>query len=313
MKVTLCEVGPRDGLQNDALTLSPVVRAELINRLAGCGLRRIEAVSFVRPERVPQMDAAEEVVALVSRSSEVSYAGLVLNTRGYERLANTNLDQVRVAVSCTESFSQRNANSSVADAVESARRTARAARADGRSVSITLMVAFGCPFEGDVPSNAVLALAESCLDLEPDELILADTIGVGSPTQTRRLLQLLSNVGVTLGVHLHDTRNTAIANALAAIESGATVLDASVGGTGGCPFAPGASGNVATEDLVYVLAREGIDTGVNLDLLISTAQWLSGLLGHPLPGRLHQVGRRGTPSSDSTSAGGPTANNFAKT
>ena len=289
MSVTLCEVGPRDGLQNDPSILPPSVRAELVNRLTGSGLRRIEAASFVRSTRVPQMDGAEEVIARIDRSPGVSYAGLVLNARGYERLRQTALDQARIAVSCSENFSQRNANSSITEAVRAARQIAGAAKRDGRSVSITLMVAFGCPYEGEVPASSVLALAEELFDAEPDELILADTIGVGSPTQVRRLIDPMPNVGVRLGVHLHDTRNTAIANALAAIESGATVIDASVGGIGGCPFAPGASGNVATEDLVYILEREGIETGIDLDMLISTAHWLSARLGHPLPGRVHRI------------------------
>lgn len=290
-EVTICEVGPRDGLQNDPAILAAPVRADLVERLTACGLRRIEAVSFVNAARVPQMAEPEHVVALVERAPGASFAGLALNVRGYERLRETEVDQVRFALSCTEGFSERNSGCSVAEALRAARAVAGAARRDGRKVAVTLMVAFGCPFEGHVSESTVLSLAESVLELEPDELVLADTIGVATPGHVRRLLVPLSSGKAVLGAHLHDTRNTAVANAFAALDAGATVLDSAIGGLGGCPFAPGASGNLATEDLVYALERDAIDTGVDLDELISVARWLQDLLGHPLPGRLHRVGR----------------------
>jgi hydroxymethylglutaryl-CoA lyase/(R)-citramalyl-CoA lyase len=287
MNLAICEVAPRDGLQSEGHVLAPALRAELIDRLASTGLPRIEVTSFVDPSRVPAMALAEAVVGLVNRSPGVAYSGLVLNERGYERLRTTELDEVRVAVACTESFSRRNCNCSRVDGSELAARIAKRAKADGLRVSITLMVAFGCPFEGRVAESAVLELAGRMLDLVPDELMLADTIGVAAPGQVRRLVGALAGFGVPVGVHLHDTRNTAVLNAFVAVEHGATVLDAAVGGIGGCPFAPGATGNVATEDLIYMLHREGIDTGVDLEKLIGVAHWVADVLGRRLPGHVH--------------------------
>jgi isopropylmalate/homocitrate/citramalate synthase len=283
--VTICDVGPRDGLQNEAETLEPSVRAELINRLAGTGLPKIEAVSFVNPDRVPQMTGAEEVVAGIERRAGVAYSGLVLNEKGYERLAATDLDEVHFTLAATETFNQRNANRSVAESVEELARIP-----SERPVSVSISVAFGCPFEGEVDPATVLRLAERCAEAGAEEILFADTIGVGVPRQVRQLLRGTKSLGVPTGVHLHDTRNTAVANAYAALGAGATVFEASVGGLGGCPFAPRATGNVATEDLVYLFNGEGIDTGVDLDALVGVAEWLAGVLGRQLPGRVYRAG-----------------------
>jgi hydroxymethylglutaryl-CoA lyase/(R)-citramalyl-CoA lyase len=283
--VTICDVGPRDGLQNEAEALEPSVRAELVNRLAGTGLPKIEAVSFVSPERVPQMAGAEEVVAGIERRNGVAYSGLVLNEKGYERLAATDLDEVHFTLAGTETFNQRNANRSVAESVEELARIPRE-----RPVSVSISVAFGCPFEGEVDPATVLRLAERCVEAGAEEVLFADTIGVGVPRQVLRLLGGPKSLGVPVGVHLHDTRNTAVANAYAALEAGATVFESSVGGLGGCPFAPRATGNVATEDLVYLFHGEGIDTGVDLDALVGVAEWLAGVLGRQLPGRVYRAG-----------------------
>jgi hydroxymethylglutaryl-CoA lyase/(R)-citramalyl-CoA lyase len=261
------------------------VRAELVNRLAAAGLPRIEAVSFVRDDRVPQMAGAEEVVAGIERRQGVEYSGLVLNELGHSRLKATGLDRVNVTLAATESFSQRNANASVD---ESAGRVERILAAADRPASVTISVAFGCPFEGVVDPGAVLSLAERFRSA--DEVVLADTIGVATPRQVRVLTEKVAALGGTVGGHFHNTRNTGYANAVAALEAGATVLDASVGGLGGCPFAPRATGNIATEDLVYLLEGDGVETGVDLDALVRVSQWLEGLLGRGLAGQLYRAG-----------------------
>jgi hydroxymethylglutaryl-CoA lyase/(R)-citramalyl-CoA lyase len=288
--VTICDVGPRDGLQNEAVTLTPAVRAELCNRLARAGVLRIEAVSFVREDRVPQMVGAEDVVAALDRQPDVVYAGLVLNEQGYDRLRSSGLDEAHVTFAATESFSRRNANVSVDEAVVAAASIVARAADDGIRTTATISVAFGCPFEGAVDSGRVLALAGEIVAAGAAEVVFADTIGVAVPTQIKDVLGRAVALDVPLGVHLHNTRNTAIVCAYAALEAGATVFDASVGGAGGCPFAPNATGNVSTEDLVYLLHGEGIETGIDLDALIDVARWLEEQLGHPLDGLVHRAG-----------------------
>jgi (R)-citramalyl-CoA lyase len=290
MRIEVVDVGPRDGLQNEDEILSPEVRARLCERLAAAGVPRIEAASFVNPKRVPQMAGAEEVLAAIERSPGTSYAGLVLNERGYERAIEAGVDEVRYAFPVTETFAERNQNTTVADATFLAARLVERARLDGVRVSITLSTAFGDPFEGRVEPGHVLEIAARVAASGPDEIVLADTIGVGVPSQVRDLVEGVAAHGITVGCHFHDTRNTGIANAAAAVESGATVLDASVGGTGGCPFAPRATGNIATEDLVYLLHNMGYQTGIDLDALIEVATWLARQLDKELPGQLHKAG-----------------------
>ena len=289
MSVTICDVGPRDGLQNQPKTLPPEVRAELVNRLAEAGLRRIEAVSFVNPKLVPQMAGAEEVVERLERRDGVVYAGLALNERGYDRLAAGGLDEVHFAFAATETFNRRNQNASVEESVTAAERIAERAAADGIRATATIGVAFGCPFEGSVDPGQVAALAER-LAPAVDEVVFADTVGVAVPSQVRDVIGRARLGETTVGAHLHHTRNTGYANALAALEAGATVLDASVGGIGGCPFAPRATGNIGTEDLVYLLDGEGIDTGIDLEALIGVAEWLEGVLERPLEGYVYRAG-----------------------
>jgi len=285
VRVTLCDVGPRDGLQNEPETIGPPVRAELVRRLAATGLPRVEAVSFVDPARVPQMAGAEEVVtAICEVTAELS--GLVLNERGWERLAETGLDRVNVTLAATEAFNQRNGNASLEEA---AGRVERILSVADRPSSATVSVSFGCPFEGAVDPGVVVALAERLVAAGAGEVVLADTIGVATPGEVRRLLERVSVLGVPVGGHFHDTRHTGVACAWAAVEAGAGLLDASVGGLGGCPFAPRATGNVATEDVLYLLEREGVETGVDLDGLIAVARWLEELLGRELPGRVYRA------------------------
>jgi hydroxymethylglutaryl-CoA lyase/(R)-citramalyl-CoA lyase len=290
MRVQVVDVGPRDGLQNEDRTLAPEVRAELCDRLAAAGIPRVEAASFVNPKRVPQMAGAEEVMAAIDRRPGTSYAGLVLNEKGYERAVEAGVDEVRYAFPVTETFARRNQNTTVADATQLAGRLVERARLDGVRVSITLSAAFGDPFEGRVEQGHVLDIAGKVAVANPDEIVLADTIGVGVPNQVRELVEGALTFGTTVGCHFHDTRNTGIANAAAAVESGATVLDASVGGTGGCPFAPRATGNIATEDLVYLLHGMGHETGIDLEALIEVAEWLAQQLGKELPGQVYKAG-----------------------
>ena len=281
VRVTLCEVGPRDGLQNEPESLAPGVRAELIDRLAAAGLPRIEAVSFVRDDRVPQMAGAEEVVAAIERRAGTEYSGLVLNERGFERFRAAGLDRVNVTLAATESFNRANGNASLEEAL--ARVDAILALADVPA-TVTISVCFGCPFEGPVDPGRVAELAARFTGRA--EVVLADTIGVATPSRVRALVE---RTGAE-GFHGHNTRNTGYANCLAALDAGARVLDASVGGLGGCPYAPRATGNVATEDLVYLLEGEGIETGVDLDALSGVSAWLEGLLGRTLEGYVYRAG-----------------------
>ena len=287
MKIELCEVGPRDGLQNEAETLPSATRAELVRRLDATGLRRIEAASFVRDDRVPQMAGAEAVVAAAGDTA-ATLSGLVLNEQGYERLAATTLKEVHVTFAATESFNRRHANRSVEESVEAVGAIVALAHADGRRATVTISTAFGCPFEGEVDPGKVVELALRAAALGADEVVFADTIGVAAPAQVQRLAA--ASIGSPIGMHFHDTRHTGVANAYAAVAAGVTSLDTSVGGLGGCPFAPRATGNVATEDVVYLLEREGLTTGVDLDALIGVAAWLEQTLGRPLPGGVYRAG-----------------------
>jgi hydroxymethylglutaryl-CoA lyase/(R)-citramalyl-CoA lyase len=289
MSITICDVGPRDGLQNQPRILEPEVRATLVNRLADVGLRRIEAVSFVNPKLVPQMAGAEEVVDAIERRKGVLYAGLALNERGYDRLVVAGLDELHFAFAATETFNRKNQNASVEESVSAAERIAERAHADGVRATVTIGVSFGCPFEGRVDPGRVAGLAQRLAETY-DEVVFADTVGVAVPRQIRDVLGRAELGDTPVGVHLHDTRNTGLANALAAVDAGATVLDASVGGIGGCPFAPRATGNISTEDLVYALEGEGIETGIDLEALIGIAEWLEGLLGGPLEGHVYRAG-----------------------
>jgi (R)-citramalyl-CoA lyase len=290
-RVTVVDVGPRDGLQNEPDVLEPATRAELVDRLVRAGLPGVEVASFVDPRRVPQMAGAEEVVQAIGRRAEGPVlSGLALNERGYDRLVASGLDEARFAFGATESFNRRNQNAAVEESLRVAERIVTRARADGIGATLVISVAFGCPFEGPVDPSRVLGLAERAAASRPDAILLADTIGVAVPQQVRRLLELTAELGVPVGGHFHNTRSTGYANALAALEAGATVLDASVGGLGGCPFAPNASGNIATEDLVYLLNGEGVETGIDLEALIAVAEWLEGLLGRRLEGQVYRAG-----------------------
>ncbi|HEX6763435.1 MAG TPA: hydroxymethylglutaryl-CoA lyase [Gaiellaceae bacterium] len=290
MSVIVCDVGPRDGLQNQPLTLPPETRAELVNMLAAAGVPRVEAASFVSPKHVPQMAGAEEVVAGIERRDGVVYAGLVVNDRGYDRLRETELDEVHVAFAASEEFNQRNARRSVDETLAAVDRILARAKDDGLRSTVAIGTSFGCPFEGAVDPGRVQALAERLAASGVDEISLADTVGVAVPRQVADLVARVQPLGLPVGVHLHNTRNTGFANAVAALEAGATIVDASVGGIGGCPFAPRATGNIATEDVVYLLHGQGIETGIDLDALIAIATWLEAQLGRELEGQVYKAG-----------------------
>jgi hydroxymethylglutaryl-CoA lyase/(R)-citramalyl-CoA lyase len=282
MQVLLCDVGPRDGLQNEPEVLPSETRAELVDRLVAAGLRRIEAVSFVRADRVPEMADAEDVIERVGPHEGVELSGLVLNERGWERFAATGLDRVNVTFAATETFNFRNGNATLAEAI--ARVEAILGTAGETPATVTISCSFGCPFEGRVDPGVVTELAARFLDRA--EVVLADTIGVATPSAVGALVEQAQ----AAGFHGHNTRNTGYANCLAALEAGAHVLDASVGGLGGCPFSPRATGNVATEDLVYLLDGEGIETGIDLDALVGVSRWLEEVLGRTLEGYVYRAG-----------------------
>lgn len=289
MNVTIVEVSPRDGLQNESTILPTEAKIELIGRLVDAGLRRIEAVSFAHPKLVPAMADAEAVMAQVPRRAGVSYAGLVLNRRGLDRAIAAGVDEINVVAGVSDTFSRRNQNVGTDEAMAAAIDVI--AQADGLFTTLTLSTAFGCPFEGEVPADRVIELAVAGAKAGAQEICLGDTIGVGVPSQVRELAAgIRAETDVPLRFHFHNTRNTGFANAVAAIEAGSTVLDSSAGGVGGCPFAPAATGNIATEDLVYLLERMGIGTGVDLPALLPTAQFLTEQLGHEVPAMLPRAG-----------------------
>ena len=284
MLLTICDGGRRDGLQNVPDVLAPTVRADLVSRLLEAWIPRVEAVSFVRADRVPQMADAEAVVAAVARRAGAELSGLVLNERGYERFAASGLDRVNCTLAATESFNRRNANASLDEAVERILAIVAIATVP---VTVTVSCSWGCPFEGEVDPAVVADLCERLA--AADELVLADTIGAATPRRVERLVERVSILGRPVGAHLHNTRNTGYACAWAALAAGATILDASIGGLGGCPFSPQATGNIATEDLLWQLERDGIATGIDLDALLGVSRWLETVLGHPLDGQLYRA------------------------
>lgn len=288
-EVRIVEVGPRDGLQNESRHLSIEDRAELGRRLAASGVGQVELVSFASPAHVPQMAGAEEVPELVDADAS-TWAGLVLNERGLQRALATSIDVVNVVYPLSDEFCRRNQNMSLGEAAAMADRVIRSAREAGRRVIGTLAVAFGCPFEGPVSERVVIEHANRLAESGASEVVLADTIGVGLPRQVRALVPaVIGETGLPIGLHLRNTRNTGYVNALEGVRLGVSCLDASVGGIGGCPFAPRATGNIATEDLVHLLEGEGISTGVDISVLIDTAVWLTPILGKQLPGLVHRT------------------------
>ena len=291
-KIEIVEVGPRDGLQSEPEILPTAAKVELVQRLVAAGLRRLEVASFVNPKRVPQMADGEAVLAALPKTPGVQYVGLVLNRKGFDRALAAGCTEVGLVATATDSFGERNQGATMEETIRVWEEIAPLAHEAGIRAQITISVAFGCPFEGEVPAARVVEIAQRLAHSRPLEIALADTIGVAVPSQVTALVEQVSAVigGIPLRCHFHNTRNTGVANAYAAILAGVSVLDSSVGGVGGCPFAPNATGNVGTEDLVYMLSRAGYDTGIDLDRLIQTALWLQEQRGKPVPSMVSKAG-----------------------
>lgn len=291
-KIELVEVGPRDGLQNEPEILSSSMKVEMIHRLIECGCKRLEVASFVHPKVVPQMAGAEEVISQLPDLKNVTYIGLTLNKKGVIRALDTKMagargvDQVGCVVVASDTFGQKNQGQTIAEGIAENRDMIRFAKAEGLRAQVTISAAFGCPFEGKVLPDTILSIAEELAVEEPEEIALADTIGVGTPSEVSELFGRLSDLlkdKIPMRAHFHNTYGTGIANAWAAYQVGVLTFDASIGGLGGCPFAPNATGNIATEDLIYMLERSGIQTGVDLKASIATNRWLTEKLGRQLP------------------------------
>lgn len=290
--IELVEVGPRDGLQNEPDIIATETKLELIKRMIGYGARRLEVASFVHPARVPQMADAEAVIAGLPDQADCTYIGLVLNKRGVMRALATRengargIDQVGCVVVASDTFGQKNQGQTIAQGIAETRDMLRFARAEGMRAQVTISAAFGCPFEGKVRHETVLAIAEELAAEDPEEIALADTIGVGTPFEAGELFGKLGELlekKIPMRAHFHNTRGTGIANAWEAYRAGVQVFDASLGGLGGCPFAPRATGNIATEDLIYMMARSGVESGIDLEAAIAANKWFAGVLGRELP------------------------------
>lgn len=291
-RIEIVEVGPRDGLQNEKTLLDVGDKLEMIRRLEAAGARRMEVVSFVNPKRVPQMAGAEEIMAALPRKAGRSRIGLVLNLKGWERCVAAGCDEANVVVCASDGFGIRNQGASVDEQIEAMAHIVGVRRKEEPPISVTISVAFGCPFDGEVPEDRIVAIARAAADLRVAEIALADTIGVADPWTVRRRVEAVRKATghIPLRLHFHDTRNTGLANAYAGVEAGVDILDASVGGLGGCPFAPNATGNIGTEDLVYMLERAGYETGYDISQLIEIAKWASEKLGKAPASSLARAG-----------------------
>ena len=291
-RLEIIDVAPRDGLQSQSVLVDTQTKLALISRLVEAGVKRIEVVSFVNPKRVPQMADADELLAALPRHEDVSYIGLVLNMRGYERALTSNIDEINCVVVASDTFNQRNQGASTEQTMQNIAEIMKQNEASGMTAGVTIGAAFGCPFEGEVDPDVVVELAKRLADMGVAEIALADTIGVAVPSDVARLVSAVQEVigAANLRCHFHNTRNTGVANAYAAVQEGVRILDSSCGGVGGCPFAPAATGNVATEDILYMLERMGMETGVNIQKIIDTALWLEGPLQTQMPGMVTRAG-----------------------
>lgn len=293
-RIEMVEVGPRDGLQNEKTIISTADKLALIERAIAAGARRIEVTSFVNPRKVPQMADADDVCAALPQRADVTYIGLVMNQRGAERaIATGRIDQLGAVCVASDPFAMANQGQTSDESVAAAKAIIALARSSGKSGQVTIAASFGCPFTGEVSEDRVAAMASSLAEADPAEIALADTIGVGDPAQVARLVnRVRAEIGaIPIRLHFHNTRGTGLANVWVGVLAGATTIDAALGGLGGCPFAPGAAGNVATEDVAYMLERAGVSTGLDLDTLITASQWLGTVMDKPMPGMVGRVGR----------------------
>ncbi|MDJ0749978.1 MAG: hydroxymethylglutaryl-CoA lyase [Woeseiaceae bacterium] len=291
-KITLVEVGPRDGLQSEPEVLPTAAKVTFIEKAIDAGIRRLEVASFVHPKRVPQMADAEELIERLPDRDDVSYIGLIMNERGLDRALATKIGEIGMVIVSTDTYNRKNQGVDTAESIRVWRSIAGRARQHGLSANVMISSAFGCPYEGEVSAERIVELAKLAIEAEPAELGIADSIGVAVPNQVADVLGRVRDVigDIPLRCHFHNTRNTGLANAQAAIEAGVRFLDASIGGIGGCPFAPAATGNIPTDDLLYLLDRSGIETGVSLPKIIGVSQWLEDQLGRGVPAMLPKAG-----------------------
>ena len=291
-RIEIVDVTARDGLQNEARAFSTQEKMTLINKAISAGFKRLEVASFVHPKRVPQMADAEAVIAALPVREDITFIGLVMNMRGVERALDTKIDELGCVCVATDTFADKNQGQTSWESVEACVTMIKRALSEGRSANVTIGAAFGCPFEGEVSIQHVVEMAKTLADAGPHEISLADTIGVGNPWHTKELFTAVSKAipGLPLRGHFHNTRNTGLSNAYAAIEVGVNTLDASIGGIGGCPFAPEATGNVPAEDMIYMLERGSLATAISLDETVSAANWLTKIMERPLPGMVSRAG-----------------------
>ena len=291
-KVSILEVGPRDGLQSEPEILPTEVKKEFITRTINAGIKNIEVTSFVHPKKVPQMADAEKLVESLPDRDDVTYIGLIMNQRGFERARDCGIDEVGMVIVSTDTYNMKNQNVVTQQSIDNWLDIASSAKSAGIRTSVVIACSFGCPYEGEVDPEHIASIAEQILKGEPDVIGLADSVGVAVPNQVKKTFALIKDLAPTipLRTHLHNTRNTGLANAAAAVEAGVSIIDASTGGIGGCPFAPKATGNIPTDDLLYMLDRSGIETGVNLKEIVKTTDWLETQLGRPVPAMVPKAG-----------------------
>ena len=291
-KVSILEVGPRDGLQSEPEILPTEVKKEFITRTINAGIKNIEVTSFVHPKKVPQMADAEKLVESLPDRDDVTYIGLIMNQRGFERARDCGIDEVGMVIVSTDTYNMKNQNVVTQQSIDNWLDIASSAKSAGIRTSVVIACSFGCPYEGEVDPEHIASIAEQILKGEPDVIGLADSVGVAVPNQVKTTFALIKDLAPTipLRTHLHNTRNTGLANAAAAVEAGVSIIDASTGGIGGCPFAPKATGKIPTDDLLYMLDRSGIETGVNLKEIVKTTDWLETQLGRPVPAMVPKAG-----------------------